>query len=54
MTVSTSALIGMSLVIVAFAGPIAEYTDEAARQLHTPSMYIETLQTPMVGQEVAQ
>lgn len=51
--VSSAALIGMSLAIVIFAGPIAEYTDEAARQLHTPSMYIEILQTPMVGEEVS-
>ncbi|WP_165855589.1 monovalent cation/H+ antiporter subunit D [Marinobacter sp. JSM 1782161] len=48
-TVSAGALIAMSLVIVAFAGPISRYTDATAQQLHTPSAYIEILETPMVN-----
>ncbi|MGF2733586.1 monovalent cation/H+ antiporter subunit D [Marinobacter sp. DUT-1] len=48
---ATGALIGMSLVIVAFAGPINEYTDATAAQLQNRSAYLEILQTPMVGEE---
>ncbi|WP_372985864.1 monovalent cation/H+ antiporter subunit D [Marinobacter sp.] len=48
---ATGALVGLSLVIVAFAGPINEYTDATAAQLHNRSAYLEILQTPMVGEE---
>ncbi|MDY6816213.1 MAG: monovalent cation/H+ antiporter subunit D [Pseudomonadota bacterium] len=48
---ATGALIGMSLVIVAFAGPINEYTDATAAQLQNRAAYLEILQTPMVGED---
>ncbi|ROU02159.1 monovalent cation/H+ antiporter subunit D [Marinobacter sp. R17] len=48
-TVSAGALISLSLVIVALAGPISRYADATAEQLHTPSAYIEILQTPVVS-----
>ncbi|SFM92959.1 monovalent cation/H+ antiporter subunit D [Marinobacter pelagius] len=48
---ATGALIGLSLVIVAFAGPINEYTDATAAQLQNRAAYLEILQTPMVGEE---
>ncbi|GAA0842188.1 monovalent cation/H+ antiporter subunit D [Marinobacter szutsaonensis] len=48
---ATGALVGLSLVIVAFAGPINEYTDATAAQLQNRAAYLEILQTPMVGEE---
>ncbi len=48
-TVSAGALIATSIVIVAMAGPISRYTDATAQQLHTPSAYIEILDTPQVN-----
>ena len=48
---ATGALVGLSLVIVAFAGPINEYTDATAAQLQNRAAYLEILQIPMVGEE---
>ncbi|RBP28276.1 multisubunit potassium/proton antiporter PhaD subunit [Marinobacter pelagius] len=48
---ATGALVGLSLVIVAFAGPINEYTNATAAQLQNRAAYLEILQIPMVGEE---
>ncbi|MBZ2168597.1 monovalent cation/H+ antiporter subunit D [Marinobacter sp. F4216] len=48
-SVSAGALVGLSLIIVALAGPIGSYTDATAAQLNNPQAYIEVLNTPMVG-----
>lgn len=48
---AAGALVGLSLVIVALAGPINEYTDATAAQLQNRAAYLEILQTPMVGEE---
>ena len=50
-SISAGALVGLSVVIVALAGPITRYTDATAAQLHDSSAYIGILQTPMVGEE---
>ncbi|WP_404364085.1 monovalent cation/H+ antiporter subunit D [Marinobacter sp.] len=50
-TVSASALIAMTLLIVVFAGPISRFTDATAAQLHDPSGYITILGTQPVGGE---
>ncbi|MDI9244801.1 monovalent cation/H+ antiporter subunit D [Marinobacter sp. CHS3-4] len=50
-TVSASALIAMSVVIVILAEPISRYVDDTAAQLHNPSAYTEVLKTPMIGEE---
>ncbi len=47
-TVSASALIGFSVLIVVMAGPISTYVDATAAQLHDVSAYTEVLNTPMV------
>lgn len=46
-TASATALIGLSIVIVALAGPISRYTDDTAAQLHNPAGYIEVLEMPV-------
>ncbi len=48
---ATGALIGLSLVIVALAGPISAYTDATAEQLRDRTAYLQILETPMVGEE---
>jgi len=48
LTLSTGALIGMSVLMVALAGPISAYTDATAAQLLDNRGYIQILQTPMV------
>lgn len=48
-SVSTGALIGLTVVIVAFAGPINEYTVATAAQLFDTSAYTQILTTPMFG-----
>ncbi|MGF2687044.1 monovalent cation/H+ antiporter subunit D [Marinobacter sp. DUT-3] len=50
-SVSAGALIALSLVIVALAGPITRYTDATAAQLHNSEAYIQILGTPMVGED---
>lgn len=50
-SVSAGALIALSVVIVALAGPITRYTDATAAQLHNSEAYIEILGTPMVGED---
>lgn len=52
-SVSTSALIAMTVVIVVLAGPISRYTDATAAQLHDPDGYITILGTQPVGRESA-
>ena len=47
-SVSASALIGFSVVIVILASPISDYVDATAAQLHDPSAYTDVLQTPMI------
>ncbi|MEX0606221.1 MAG: monovalent cation/H+ antiporter subunit D [Marinobacter sp.] len=49
-TVSATALIGLSIVIVALAGPISRYTDATAAQLHNPAGYIEILEMPVFSE----
>jgi multicomponent K+:H+ antiporter subunit D len=44
-TVAASALIALSLMVVVFAGPISNYTDATAAQLHEPAGYIDILQS---------
>jgi multicomponent K+:H+ antiporter subunit D len=46
-TASAAALIGLSIVIVALAGPINRYTEDTAAQLHNPAGYIEILEMPV-------
>ena len=48
-SVSASALIAMTVVIVVLAGPISRYTDATAAQLHNPDGYITILGTQPVG-----
>ncbi|MEH6354715.1 MAG: monovalent cation/H+ antiporter subunit D [Marinobacter sp.] len=48
LAISTGALIGMSVLMVAMAGPISAYTNATAVQLLDTRGYIQTLQTPMV------
>lgn len=50
-SVSAGALIALSVVIVALAGPITRYTDATAAQLHNSEAYIQILGTPMVGED---
>ncbi len=50
-SVSAGALIALTVVIVALAGPITEYTDATAAQLFDASAYTEILQTRMVGED---
>jgi multicomponent K+:H+ antiporter subunit D len=50
-TVSASALIALSVVIVVMAEPISRYLDDTAAQLHDPSAYTRILQIPMVKGE---
>jgi len=50
-SVSAGALVALSLVIVALAGPISRYTDATAAQLHDSDAYIGILQTPMVEED---
>ncbi|PAV25782.1 monovalent cation/H+ antiporter subunit D [Tamilnaduibacter salinus] len=47
-TLSTAGLVGLSLVIVALAGPINRYTEATAAQLNSPAGYTEVLQMPVV------
>lgn len=48
---AAGALIALTVVIVALAGPINRYTDATARQLLDTGAYTEILQTPMVGED---
>ncbi|MBW0147013.1 monovalent cation/H+ antiporter subunit D [Marinobacter arenosus] len=50
-SVAAGALVALSVVIVALAGPISDYTDATAAQLHDPAGYVEILKTPMVGED---
>ncbi len=52
-SVSASALIAMTVVIVVLAGPISRYTDATAAQLHDPDGYITILGTQPVDQDSA-
>ena len=47
-SVAAGALTAMAIVMVVLAGPIMNYTDATAAQLHNSDAYIEILQTPMV------
>jgi multicomponent K+:H+ antiporter subunit D len=48
LAISTGALIGMSVLMVALAGPISAYTNATAAQLLDTRDYIQTLQATMV------
>jgi multicomponent K+:H+ antiporter subunit D len=48
---AAGALTALSIVIVALAGPINEYTDAAAAQLLDTSAYLEILDVPVVGED---
>jgi multicomponent K+:H+ antiporter subunit D len=48
---ATGALLALSIVIVALAGPIAQYTDATAAQLKDRDAYLNILQTPVVGED---
>ncbi|EMP56128.1 monovalent cation/H+ antiporter subunit D [Marinobacter santoriniensis NKSG1] len=48
---ATGALVALSVIIVAFAGPINEYTDATAAQLQDRQGYVQILQTPMVQED---
>lgn len=50
-SVTAGALVALSVIIVALAGPISAYTDATAAQLQNPEGYLSTLKTPMVGEE---
>lgn len=50
-SVAAGGLTAMTVLIVAFAGPITRYTDATAAQLHNTDAYIEILQTPMIGED---
>lgn len=50
-TVSASALVGLSVAIVLLAGPISQYTDATADQLHSPERYMKVLDTRAVTRE---
>ena len=50
-SVAAGALTAMAIVMVVLAGPIMNYTDATAAQLHNSDAYIEILQTPMVGED---
>ncbi len=50
-SVAAGALTALSIVIVALAGPINEYTDATAAQLLDTSAYLEILKAPMVGED---
>ena len=50
-SVAAGALAGLSVVIVALAGPISEFTDATAAQLLDPAGYLDILKTPMVGED---
>ncbi|ARM83352.1 MULTISPECIES: monovalent cation/H+ antiporter subunit D [Marinobacter] len=51
LSVSASALISLSIVMVILAGPISRYAEDTAAQLHDTSAYTEILSKPMVGEE---
>ncbi|XKH01513.1 monovalent cation/H+ antiporter subunit D [Marinobacter nauticus] len=48
---AAGALTALSIVIVALAGPINEYTDATAAQLLDTSAYLEILEAPVVGED---
>ena len=50
-SVAAGALTALAIVMVALAGPITQYTDATAAQLHNSAAYLEILQTPMVGED---
>lgn len=50
-SVAAGALVALSVIIVALAGPISAYTDATAVQLKNPAGYVEILKTPMVGED---
>ena len=43
MAVPALALVGMSLVFTVIAGPLYAYTDRAAHDLRTPSVYVDSV-----------
>jgi len=49
--VAAGAMIALTVVIVAMAGPINRYTEDTAAQILDTSAYIDILQTPMVGED---
>ncbi|HEY9120655.1 MAG TPA: monovalent cation/H+ antiporter subunit D, partial [Marinobacter sp.] len=51
LSVSASALISLSVVIVILAGPISRYADATAAQLHDTDAYTGILSIPMVGEK---
>ena len=50
-TGATGAMIALTVVIVAMAGPINRYTEDTAAQILDTSAYIDILQTPMIGED---
>lgn len=50
-SVAAGGLTAMTVLIVAFAGPITRYTDATAAQLHNSDAYIEILQIPMIRED---
>ncbi len=50
-SVAAGALVALSLVLVALAGPVSDFTDATAAQLHNPGGYLQVLDTPMVTED---
>ncbi|KEF31447.1 MAG: monovalent cation/H+ antiporter subunit D [Gammaproteobacteria bacterium] len=50
-SVAAGALVALSVIIVALAGPISDYTDATAAQLFNPDGYLQILEAPVVSED---
>ncbi len=50
-SVAAGALVALSLVLMAAAGPVSDYTDATADQLHNPVGYLQALDMPIVAED---